>query len=144
MTTIAYRDGVIAADTLATWGSSRDGAFTKVAKRGPYLAGVSGGVAACQRFLDWFSMGLRGDPPQMPDGDRTSHGIIILPDDRMLTWGPTGWERTRIIDHYAMGSGGEFAQGALAMGATAERAVQVAIQYDTKSGGDITVLRRQA
>ncbi len=34
MTTIAYRDGVIAADTLACWGSNRDGFATKIAKRG--------------------------------------------------------------------------------------------------------------
>lgn len=141
MTTIAYRDGEIAADTLATWGNNRDGHMTKVAKRGPFLAGVSGAVSASQRFLDWFRCGLEGDPPEMPDGDRTTYGIICTPDGYVLTWGPTGWERLR-SPTYAIGSGSEFAQGAMAMGATAEEAVRVAMIFDTKSGGEITVLRR--
>lgn len=41
-----------------------------------------------------------------------------------------------------MGSGGEFASGAMAMGATAAEAVRIAMKFDTKTGGEITVLRR--
>jgi hypothetical protein len=141
MTTIAYRDGVLAGDTLACWGTTRDGSFTKVAKRGPFLAAVSGGVAPAQRFIDWFVGGLKGDPPEMPDGERTTHGVIICPDDIILTWGPSGWERTR-NSTVAMGSGGEFAQGAMAMGATPEEAVRVAMLFDTKTGGDVVAVRR--
>lgn len=141
MTTIAYANGEIAADTLATWGTTRDGFLTKIAKRGPFLAGVSGSLPASQAFLDWFNGGLKGDPPAMPDGEATTFGVIITPEERILTWGPRGWERTR-NQTVAMGSGGEFAQGAMAMGATPEQAVRVAIQFDTKSGGDVMVLSR--
>lgn len=141
MTTVAYKAGCIAADTLATWGSNRDGMFTKVAKRGPFLAGVSGPLAPSQRFLDWFRKGCLGEPEPMSDGDRACFGIIITPDDACLTWGPTGWERTR-VETYAMGSGSEYATGAMAMGATPEQAVRIAMRFDTKTGGEITVLRR--
>lgn len=141
MTTIAYRDGCIAGDTLACWGSNRDGFATKVAKLGPVLAGASGSLSACQAFLDWFRSGMRGDPPAMPDGGATAFGLIVTPVDDVLVWGPRGWERTRNAA-VAMGSGSEFAQGAMEMGATAEQAVRVAMVHDTKTGGDITVLRR--
>lgn len=141
MTTIAYRDGEIAGDTLACWGTNRDGYITKIAKRGPVLAGVSGALFAAQAFLDWFARGMVGDPPKMPDGDATTFGLIITPDDHVLVWGPRGWERTR-NPTVSMGSGGEFASGAMAMGATAAEAVRVAMQFDTKTGGEITVLRR--
>lgn len=141
MTTIAFKAGVIAADTLATWGNSRDGEFTKIARRGPFLAGVSGAVAPCQRFLDWFVSGMEGDPPPMPEGDALAHGIIITPADECLTWGPRGWERTR-VETYALGSGADYATGAMAMGATAEEAVRVAMRFDTKTGGEVLSLRR--
>jgi ATP-dependent protease HslVU (ClpYQ) peptidase subunit len=141
VTTIAYANGVIAADTLATWGTTRDGFVDKIAKRGPFLAGTSGSIVASQAFLDWFNGGMRGDPPSMPDGDATTFGVIVTPEDLILTWGPRGWERTR-NQTVAMGSGGEFAQGAMAMGATPEQAVKVAIQFDTKSGGEVMAFSR--
>lgn len=141
MTTIAYRDGVLAADTLACWGSNRDGFATKIRKRGAVLAGVSGALSAGQAFLDWFSSGMKGDPPAMPDGEASTFGLIVTPDDWVLIWGPRGWERTR-NPTVAMGSGSEFAQGAMEMGASAEQAVRVAMVHDTKTGGEITVLRR--
>ena len=142
MTTIAYVHGEIAADTLCTWGTNRDGYTTKIAKKSCFLAGASGTVGGMQRFLDWFSSGMKGDPPEMPkEPDRQTFGMIITPSDEVLLFGPQGWERTK--NHMAsMGSGGEFATGAMAMGASAEQAVRIAMQFDTKSGGDITVLRR--
>lgn len=140
MTTIAYRDGVLAADTLCCFGNSRDGFATKAVKRGPYLAAASGAVAAMGRFLDWVRGGLQGEPPPMPDGDHTTFGIIVCPDGSCLTFGPSGWERTK-ADTYAIGSGADYAQGALAMGASAEEAVRIAMQFDVKTGGEITVIR---
>lgn len=143
MTTIAYKDGVLAADTLATWGNSRDGYFGKIARRGPYLAAVSGGMPAAQAFLDWFRRGCVGDAPQIPESPDNAKAfcVIITPDDIVLTHTPWGWERTRNVD-LAMGSGANYAQGAMAAGASPEEAVRIACLYDTHSGGEIEVLRR--
>lgn len=77
----------------------------------------------------------------MPGGDDAAFGVIIDPDDHVLLWGPHGWERTQ-NPTVTMGSGSQFAEGAMAMGATAEQAVRVAMLFDTKSGGEVTVLRR--
>ncbi|WP_374387103.1 hypothetical protein [Brevundimonas sp.] len=141
MTTIAYRDGVLAADTLATWGDSRDGRISKIVKRGPILACAGGAVAGGQRFLDWVRTGMQGDPPESTTGDGEWYGYIITPDDQFCLWGPRGWERCR-GETLTLGSGSEYAKGAMSMGADAVRAVEVAILHDTKSGGPIEVLRR--
>lgn len=141
MTTVAYRDGVLAADTLLTWGSNRDGFGVKIARRGPVLAGASGCVSRAQAFVDWFKAGMTGKEPDMGDKEDPAFGYIITPDDRFLMLGPHGWEVSR-DEYLSFGSGGDFASGAMAMGATAEEAVIVAIKHDTKSGGEITVLRR--
>ena len=143
MTTIAYRDGVLAADTLATWCGGRSGYATKVVKRGPMLAAASGAATACGRFLDWFKSGMP-DMPDMGDGQKEGYwatGIIVMPDDMIVEFSPDGVSRKR-AEMYAVGSGADYALGAMAAGATAEGAVQAAIRFDTKSGGEITVLRR--
>lgn len=45
-----------------------------------------------------------------------------------------------IHDHFAIGSGGKFAKAAMDMGASAERAVRIAIKNDSASGGRVHVL----
>jgi len=42
---------------------------------------------------------------------------------------------------FAMGSGKEFALGAMGQGASAEQAVDVAMRFDPGTGGEIMVLR---
>ena len=42
-----------------------------------------------------------------------------------------------VADFYAIGSGNELALGAMAAGADARRAVEIAIMLDTSSGGEI-------
>lgn len=143
MTTIAYKDGVLASDSLSCWGNSRDGAVTKIRKRGPYLAAISGVLGPGQKFLDWFSAGMNGDPPERPQDDNIhALGFIFMPDGMLLTLTRYGWERSK-SEHCAAGSGAEFATGAMSMGATAAEAVAVAMKHDTHTGGEITVLTHQ-
>ena len=141
MTTIAYKDGVLAADSLVTCGNSRDGSMVKIAKRGPVLAAAAGAIGGCSAFLDWFRGGMLGDAPVSPDGPHNWTGVLFTPDDRVLVLENGCWTATRQAE-VTMGSGAEFAQGALSMGADPVRAVKVAIMHDTQSGGEITVLRR--
>lgn len=140
MTTIAYRDGVLAADSQTTYGASTERTFGKTVRRGAVLAGASGSSAICQRFLDWFRAGMSGDPPAMSSGDdHDATGIIVHGPHHILLLNKVGWERRR-AEFYAIGSGGEIATGAMAMGASAERAVEIATQHDAYTGGPITVL----
>lgn len=140
MTTIAYRDGVLAADTLVCESGRRVGRATKIFGK----AGVFGGVAGClshmNAFRDWFLGGMTGDPPSMKTEDGESEAFIVH-DGYVLTLSKMGWDVMRTESH-AVGSGGPVALGAMASGASAEEAVKAAISLDVWSGGDITVLRR--
>lgn len=144
MTTIAYRDGMLAADTLVTTSTHRDGYITKIRKRGPFLAGAAGCLPIALRFMDWFSEGLpAGRAPDMSGGDQEkwgSSGYIFTPRGLILGFSCQGWTRKR-APFYAMGTGADYCYGAMCMGATAEEAVRAALVHETASGGEITVLR---
>ena len=75
MTTIAYRNGVIAADTGLSTGPLLDSHIEKIAKhRDGSVAGASGEAWWITAFLQWFKNG--GEMPVMPGKDY-SFGIVI-------------------------------------------------------------------
>lgn len=141
MTTIAYRDGVLAADTMVSRDGMVSGYTVKVERRGPIFAAYAGNCAMGQAFLDWFRKGMKGDPPPMVDGDCSCAGILIA-DDAIIEW--SGQPRPDWIKapFAAWGSGAQFALGAMAFGATAESAVYAAMTLDHGTGGRVTALRR--
>ena len=140
MTTIAYRDGVLAADTQTTSGERNDGHDVKIAKRGCILAAAAGSSAMCRLFMDWFRSGMKGDAPSMKNGDFTGWGMLFYERDRIAMLNEAGWE-TRRAEIYTNGSGGDLALGAMAAGASPPEAVRIAMRYDIHTGGDVTVLR---
>jgi ATP-dependent HslUV protease subunit HslV len=144
LTTIAYRDGVLAADSLVTTNTHRDGIVVKITKRGPFLAAACGSWPTCLRFLDWFRAGMPIErAPDMSGGDddkRGACGHIFMPDHLVLTASASGWSRRR-AEYYATGTGADYAYGAMAMGASAEDAVRAALKFDTTSGGNVVTLR---
>lgn len=148
MTTIAYRAGSLAADSLVTTSTHRDGFATKIVKRGHVLFAAAGLYSLALGFLDWARVGMPADrAPQMwvgTDPNDDAQGFIFLPDGPVIVYGRRGWSRKRLLDYapyYAIGSGADYAYGAMAMGATAEEAVASALIFETCSGGPITVLR---
>ena len=142
MTTIAWDGETLAADTQWTFGGDIDAHGVKIVRKGPVLAGASGTTAYCVAFLDWFKSGMVGDAPPCahPTNSEWSYwGLIIHPPTIMLLM-ETGWIRLA-ASRYALGSGANFATGAMDHGATAEDAVRIAMKRDSKSGGDVTVLK---
>jgi len=138
MTTIAYRNGVMAADRQVTMGDTSVGDAVKVVRIKGVLAGFSGNMALGQKFLDWVSRGMAGEPPGMKMGDSTAQGIVAA-CGRILTWDHEGWDRLT-ADYYAIGSGRLIALGAMAVGASAEDAVRAAIRHDVYSSGAVLAL----
>lgn len=134
MTVIAYRDGIIAADTLITAGTTRVGNAIKVRKAGPVLAAAAGEMSKVQAFLDWFTAGALFSPPFMGESD----DAMIVYGRKLLFW-QTGWDMLE-ADFYAIGCGSQIALGAMAGGASAEVAVRIACEINTACGGPITVL----
>lgn len=138
MTTVAYRDGVVAADTLITAGHTRCGYAAKIMRHGRLILGFCGKKSNFEAFRDWVAAGMPGR-----FASEGGNVFIAPPTGPAIVWGDgnTPWRETE--DCWALGSGDDLAMGAMLAGATAEDAVRAAIAVDTGSGGEITVLRRE-
>ena len=145
MTTIAYRDGVMAADSRAWSGEAHPlGEKTKIRRLddGRLIGASSNGPGVTEAVLDWYTAGADGDNPPKDIGGEFVNMIVVHPDgtaqfaiDRFYLTGRV------IAPFFAIGSGKKYAWGALAMGADAVRAIEVACLGDHCSAGPITVLR---
>lgn len=137
MTTIAYRDGIIAADGLAT----RNGIIVERAgeklQRLPngHVVGVTGEVHRRQLFVEWYL----DQSKERPDLSETS--VMVLTEKGLFEYeGKCGF--SQIHDKFtAWGSGSPAAMAAMQMGASAYEAVRVASEVDIYTGGAITSMR---
>lgn len=137
MTTVAYRDGVLAADTLTTANGNVDGYLPKISRVGRVLVGFAGSIPVGLKFRQWVADGMHGDSPY--EGGDTGNGLVVS-DAGIVCWSGKGqWPVT--TGYYALGSGSDIAMGAMEHGATAEEAVRIAARVNVDTGGEITVLR---
>lgn len=146
MTTIAYRDGVLAADTAMSRGATLIRGIEKTARRprDGALAAIVGAGYYAGPFFAWFHAGCEGDPPRVdqdPDGCVT--GIVVEPNGVATIYEMGGWYELR-APYWAIGSGRDQALGAMFAGADAETAVRAAIEHDHGTHGDVRVLRAKA
>ncbi len=133
MTTIAYKDGIIAYDSLSTCGDMVvDDRKNKMYRRGGHKFFLCGEVTEIDAMMeDW---------PNLDGGRYNASGIVILPDGRVgEIYG--GCERRKIVyqagDPAAFGSGEDHAITAMDMGATAKEAVKMAAKRNIRTGGRI-------
>lgn len=141
MTTIAYRDGVLAADTLVTERDRRVGFATKIFRTGPVLWGTTGCLQHRDVVRTWLEAACPGDTPNMETRKNASSDAVLIFSGRLICFDEHGADSMPLPEFYAKGSGAAFALGAMAHGASAEEAVRAAMQLDLYTGGDITVLR---
>lgn len=139
MTTVVYRDGVLAADSRATSNGLIDNQTTKVWSHKGVLIGACGSQALCERFRSWVVAGMEGESPY--EGAEDGNGIVVSAAGVVCFSDSGCWRVSEPF--YTLGSGYQLALGALAMGATAQEAVEIAARFDTMTGGKITVLRLQ-
>lgn len=147
MTTIVWRDGVMAADSRGYGGDKCPiGQKQKIRRLedGTLVGCSSNTPGQPEAVLDWYAAGADIEKaPKFPENRFRflavkPDGMAFLGEDSFYLAGPLRAE------FYAVGSGQEYALGALHMGASAERAVQIAVELDVWSGGAITVLRQEA
>jgi len=139
MTTIAYRDGVLAADQGIFDRGTIVGRTEKIWRSGKGLGGICGCLGDLAAFRDWFKNGAVGDPPKFKDDD--SEGIVVSKCGKVEWIGP---EQKRVeIDapYVALGAGFRVAMGAMHVGAPADVAVETAADLDTCTAGPVSVLR---
>lgn len=142
MTTIAYRNGVLAADTAAHIGNSFYATVKKICRRSDGdMAAASGEASYNAEFCKWFMGGEAGDPPKAGESERyLDRGAIFRQSGEIEIFEPGG--RFVITAPYAaFGCGMDFALGAMFAGADAETAVRAAIQHDPYTAGNVVVLR---
>jgi len=138
LTVIAYRDGILAADSLLTFGGTRGGYARKIMRHGSLLIGFCGKSTNFEAFRNWVAAGMVGTF-KSDDGNV----FIIPPAGPAIVWGTgeTPWRET--APYWALGDGDEIALGAMAAGASAPEAVRIAIEHKTSCGGEVVILNRQ-
>ncbi|SFV12700.1 proteasome subunit beta [Pseudomonas sp. OV546] len=143
MTTIAYKDGVIAYDSQVTRGDIiTDDAYEKCIEQKGVKFFCAGPVSDHQRLVDvYFGAKPEGNidaSALVADGESLMHVAV---DETTGLW-KTPILHARI---YAIGSGSPFAFAAMDMGASAYQAIEMAAKRDTNTGGTIrTVIIDQA
>lgn len=146
MTVIAYRQGVLATDSLVS-GNITLGTFIKGRSKNGWLTGVSGPVAEAQQYLDWFDEQKfkRQDRilfEQLPPGIEYG-ALLVSPNDEFFIIESGSYFPFKPLDEYAAeGSGAQIALGVMFHGGSAEDAVRAAIRYVPNCGGDIQVYKR--
>ena len=141
MTCIAYRNGVIAADTQETFGTRKIKTAGKVFRipagpnRGHYLC-MSGASFIGQKLAAWYGDPKRKEPPAVaadPDDDEALTEFLVITPERKLflfneVLAPVPFE----AEFYAIGSGGDYAMGAMRRDptCTAVAAVELACEFD--------------
>lgn len=141
MTTIAFRDGVLASDSHVVFDQqvhvydvvkiveTNDGKF----------AGACGKLSQAARFLQWIvNPGKRESPISDPDVS----GFTVDEDGVVTIYDDEGSHEIELpYNFFALGSGQEAALAAMHMGATAEQAIEIAGRVCKFTGGRIQVLR---
>ena len=113
---------------------------------GGLQADLQAAIALVVQALDVQALAGRaaGDQPLQRGGiDIDLRLALQCPHLRRVLLQQPGWIVER-GPYFAMGSGRDFALGAMAAGASAEEAVRAAIAHDVYSGGEVVTLRIQA
>jgi hypothetical protein len=136
MTTIAFRDGLLAVDSLLVSRGTIRGYQAKGRRIDGGRVAWTGDIGGAAAIVGWIEAGRSGPAPD-PEGC----SVVWLPDDGPHTLITDGFESVNPdAEFHSWGAGDDLAKGAMAMGATAARAVRVAIDLSTHSGGDVVVI----
>jgi hypothetical protein len=105
VTTIAYRDGVMAADSLIGSGDLIEGIARKIERlQDGSLFGFTGDYAMFDAVLDWLnSGGIFGDRPKDERGN--FEAVIVRPDGALIIVEKSFRTLRMDAEYYAAGSG---------------------------------------
>ena len=147
MTCIAYRDGIIAADTQESLDNGHKRECVKLYRVGDVIIGTAGNSYTGLMLVDWYCEGAdRENLPTTPimtminEDIENFECIVVRGHDDIITvdkfFQPMELE---LEDGYtAIGCGACVALGAMYHGATATEAVEAAIKHDLYTGGSVT------
>jgi ATP-dependent protease HslVU (ClpYQ) peptidase subunit len=138
VTIVAYRSGVMASDSATSSDCLNLASMRKITRTpNGTLVGAAGSAYYIHMFLEWAEKGF--NPKKKPPAPDDFTGFIVHPDERAffiesdLVFYPVS------APFFSLGSGADVALGAMAAGATAIKAVQIAIDYCHACKGPIQV-----
>jgi ATP-dependent protease HslVU (ClpYQ) peptidase subunit len=147
MTTIAFDGRYLAADSLICTNDTKEGYVkkiiaTNIKEQFDAIVAFAGEYAAALAFID----SLRENYPNAyakPNYGEPDYCALVVHSCGGFDEYTSKYEYPEtfksLTNFRAMGSGVNFALGAMAAGKNAKEAVEIAIQFDAKSGGDVLV-----
>ena len=146
MTTIAWDGKAMAADRQAATGNtphvSHGGKIKRITFNGvDALIGRCGTIASAMQVVDWLAAGANpANKPEISSAEDDSFSLLLA-TAKGVYYFATGTIPVFIGRRpWAIGSGGDYALGAMEAGADARKAVQIACKLDINSGMGIDVL----
>jgi hypothetical protein len=131
------------ADSRMTMESEAGGARVfrceKLYRKAGAIIGLAGDSGPGLVFLDWYGTG-RAKPTSLIDGD-ADFTALVLTKKGLFEYDKWCRGEKVIGRFYAIGSGAKAALGALHMGATARRAVEIACRVDPYSAPPLVSIR---
>lgn len=145
MTTITYKAGILAADSLISYQSYTNGSRPKIAVCKHFLVAMAGPARYRRPLEDWVRDGCPQDRvPTVLVENEDKFNALIVDRNGLAHEFDNGFLLPIHADYTAVGSGSLFALGAMAHGASAEEAVIAACQHDKSSGGPVSTLHYTA
>lgn len=141
MTTVAFKDGFVAVDSMASsrgWNlpNPLKKVFEVPAKHGGGVIAMTGttfkALKAIEQIIEFGKANVN-----LADGEDVARLIHFQANRSVRVYEGDHYFDEQIIDFGAWGSGSPVAWGALAAGATAEAAVKIASRFDPDTGGDV-------
>lgn len=141
MTTIAWDGKTLAADRQTSYGTTPmpSTKIEKIKWKGKEaLIGSAGRCEDCDNVIDWIKTGK--NKPEIDDDNRDFSIIVVTKDDGVLYAAQSLYFHKVGHNQWAIGSGGDYALGAMKFGATAAQAIEIASQLDTQTGLGVDTL----
>lgn len=140
MTTICYRDGFLAADSLISYTSITNGEREKIARCGQHLVAMAGAAYLRKALEDWVAAGCSEDVPAVLLDNQDKFSTLIVDRDGRAHEFDNGFLIPVHADYTAIGSGALLALGAMAHGANAVEAVCASARHDKNTGGPVSAV----
>lgn len=131
-TTIAFDGKTVAADSQITMGESKALNGHKLVRINGCVVGCAGDVVNIDKFKRWF----RDQKQPKPKLSNQFVAIVVAPGG-LCTEYFSDLTCTTAQPPHAIGTGSDCARAAMAMGASAKRAVEIARDIDLYTGGTI-------
>lgn len=146
MTTIAYRDGLMACDTGSLFGGMKYRTENKITRRKNALIGITGNHIDGIVFADWWEAGA--DRSNLPvfreyaaDKETPDFEVLVAESEKVTWWAQHFQPDPITVPFWAIGSGAKAAMAAMHMGADPAEAIRVTILVDYYTNGDVQVER---